>query len=437
MCLFVAIMVDFDYMARLRIQNIGPISSVDISINRLNVIIGKQSTGKSTIAKILSFCLWLEKDIIAHQEKSYIDSSFLTKEFLDYHKIGAYLNEGTYVLYQGEYVDFEFYSVNRFDVSLKEGFAQSKIGKVAYIPAERNIVAITKISSLSMEKDYVRDYLFDWLSIHDKFNREHAVPVIDLGASFYYDTETGRDKIVLDNGKELGIEEVSSGMQSVIPLFVYLQYITKWIFENDEDTSFDKYSVLQKALLRSLQPNIDDDIVKQALTYPNLRESVNEVLRNLKFQRSQNNDKKDYSELTHLMERISRSHYVNVVVEEPELNLFPQTQVKLIYELLKIIDFDRDKLLLTTHSPYTLYAINNCMLGHLVKPNLDNSDIAELPCIESVINPKDVSVWQINDRGGLDDIKNSPAGIIGKHYFNEVMNDTLDEYHMMLNYLKL
>lgn len=48
-------------MSRLIIKNIGPIKDVDIKLNKVNVFIGQQSSGKSTIAKIISFCSWLEK----------------------------------------------------------------------------------------------------------------------------------------------------------------------------------------------------------------------------------------------------------------------------------------------------------------------------------------------------------------------------------------
>ena len=64
-----------------------------------------------------------------------------------------------------------------------------------------------------------------------------------------------------------------------------------------------------------------------------------------------------------LEENISHPHYSNIIVEEPELNLFPETQKDLIYDLLEMINSGRDHLLMTTHSPYLLYALNNCMLG--------------------------------------------------------------------------
>ncbi len=429
-------------MAHLQIRNIGPLSNVDFPINRLNVIIGKQSTGKSTIAKIMSFCLWLEKDIVAHQNANYIDNIFIKKQLLDYHKLGNYLNDGAFIFYDGESISFEFRGVDNFKITLKDNFYNANTGKVAYIPAERNLVALANISSLSMDKNYVRDFLFNWLSVHDKYKKEGAVPIVDLGVNYYFDTDLNKDRIILKGGKELGIDEVSSGMQSVIPLFIYLRYVTKWVFENDEETSFDKYSVLQKAYIKSLSPDMGDEFMERVLAIPDFNQKLKDFIGELKNlgeseQVSDQLKKMNLSEISQLIDRIGRPHYANVVIEEPELNLFPQTQVRLVYDMLREFDFERDKLLITTHSPYTLYAVNNCMLGFLVKDELDEDDIAHLACLNSVIDPDKVSVWQITDTGTLENIKNSAVGIIGNHYFNEVMNDTLDEYHLMLNYLEL
>ena len=50
-------------MTTLKIKNIGPIKEVFFELKRFNFFIGRQSSGKSTIAKIISFCTWVEKDI--------------------------------------------------------------------------------------------------------------------------------------------------------------------------------------------------------------------------------------------------------------------------------------------------------------------------------------------------------------------------------------
>lgn len=69
-------------MSRLIIKNIGPIKDVDIKLNKVNVFIGQQSSGKSTIAKIISFCSWLEKKV--HNEEMFFGKG---KEALPVYKL--------------------------------------------------------------------------------------------------------------------------------------------------------------------------------------------------------------------------------------------------------------------------------------------------------------------------------------------------------------
>ena len=57
-------------MTTIEIKNIGPIKEVEISLNKINVFMGPQSSGKSTIAKIISFCTWVEKDVATNQSLS-------------------------------------------------------------------------------------------------------------------------------------------------------------------------------------------------------------------------------------------------------------------------------------------------------------------------------------------------------------------------------
>ena len=70
-------------MAHLIIQHIGPINHAEFDLNKINVFMGPQSCGKSTIAKIISYCSWFEKNVIL-QAKSGKD---FYKELIEFHNL--------------------------------------------------------------------------------------------------------------------------------------------------------------------------------------------------------------------------------------------------------------------------------------------------------------------------------------------------------------
>ncbi|MDU2330185.1 MAG: hypothetical protein E7D78_09655 [Prevotella bivia] len=126
------------------------------------------------------------------------------------------------------------------------------MSKITYVPAERNIINIPNISTLSLEHNYIRDFIFDWLRVRYKFNGNNRLSLLDLGCAYSFDTEKG-DVITLASGKEISLNQTSSGLQALVPLLVFVAYSTDWIFHNDPDMSFDNYSSLQKALLKHIR----------------------------------------------------------------------------------------------------------------------------------------------------------------------------------------
>ena len=174
------------------------------------MLIGPQSSGKSTIAKVISFCLWLEKDVLMRRNTDYVSWSFVEKQLLEFHKLKNYLNEGYAIFFVGDAIDF-CYTKDMCFAKLKDGFERCKIGKVAYIPAERNAVTLPNIASLKMPEYNTRSFIFDWLEVHQKFQKKNAVDLLKLKLKYYYDESSQKDMIVLEDGKEIGLEEASTG----------------------------------------------------------------------------------------------------------------------------------------------------------------------------------------------------------------------------------
>ena len=138
------------------------------------------------------------------------------------------------------------------------------------------------------------------------------------------------------------------------------------------------------------------------------------------------------AETTQLLDNFVKTQYVSFFIEEPELNLFPATQRNLTYQLVKGALKGDNKLFITTHSQYILYALNNCMMGHIVKDKIPAADKEKVTCKDAWVNPEDVSVWKITD-GSICSIQEED-GLIGSNYFDDTMQEIMDDFYVMLNY---
>ena len=382
-------------MKHLIIRNIGPIEEVSIPINKVNLFIGPQSSGKSTIAKILSFCFWLEKYCVINQGGSLPDKDFMEKKLISFHNMNRYFKDNSYIKYEGKWIVFEYKSLDDFSISFGD-MRQAYMGKVAYVPSERNVVSIPNISSLDMDENYIRGFVFDWLQIHRKFTSKNELNILDLGVRYFYDEEKG-DILSDDKQKEISLSEASSGLQSVVPLIVYLFYATQWIYEHEMDISFDKYSALQKAFLKSIdtEGKMDDAKLKVALSNAAVRKVVNRVLERL----SQGVVDESLVQVKDSMDLLSKPHYTKLILEEPELNLFPLTQYELVKQVVKNLDFERgDELVITTHSPYIMTSFNNLIqAGNAIAEGKTKESIVEVLGGNCSLDFQLVYAWAVSD----------------------------------------
>lgn len=379
------------------INNVGPINHVEIKLNKINVIIGAQSSGKSSIAKIVSFCQWLEKSIIINQGTQHVDSDFIRIQLIAYHGFDNYFSDDSYISYESDFIKFEFHSIEDFSVKIKGSVQEGLMTKVAYIPSERVFVSIPNLSTLNLENKYTRAFIFDWLGLRSKYNSNNHLGILDLGVEFYFDPNFG-EVLSLQNGKNIRLAEASSGLQALVPMLVYVDYVTKWIYSNEDDISYDKYSSVYKILLEQIlsessEEKIKDLDIDEALGSDKIRKQLASILQLM--QRTQ-----FPSRFSNLLDRILKYHSTKLTIEEGEMNVFPTTQYNLVKYLISSMDFRRgDSLFLTTHSPYIMTSINNLIQAG----NASKEDGADLVAIDSVI-PKecwidyaDVSAWAISD----------------------------------------
>ena len=76
-----------------------------MELNRFNFLIGPQSCGKSTIAKILSTCKWIEKEsLTALDENVVADGKAFLQLVENFHKLDGYFGEESFVDFESDYI---------------------------------------------------------------------------------------------------------------------------------------------------------------------------------------------------------------------------------------------------------------------------------------------------------------------------------------------
>ncbi|EKX89937.1 hypothetical protein [Alloprevotella sp. oral taxon 473] len=423
-------------MPTITIKNIGPIKEVEeISLNKINVFMGPQSSGKSTIAKIISFCAWVEKDVATNQSLSeYQENKTHFRERLEsFHKIKGYFKSNSYIHYQSEVVDIVWKN-EECSISWVNKYAYKR-SKIAYIPSERNMVILPEARKSEFGNTNIRSFLFDWFEARKKYSNENTMSILNLGVNYYYIEGTEEDHIRGNNNDaeyDILLSNASSGLQSITPLIAMIEYLTKWIY-NEDTISFEQDERKQRVntsliIEKVLKPYYDKDIFSTT-DLRTFAKSFSEKL----HEREEKAAKyfEDYKAISDSLFTTKNSQFI---IEEPEQNLFPETQRDLVYYFLqKCLNKEGSRLTLTTHSPYVLYALNNCMMADLVSDKMVEDELSNLKCNQSSINPTDVSIYEIRE-GQVKGTIQGEDGLISDNYFDQKMKDLMDDFYSMLNH---
>jgi len=392
-------------MSRIKIKNFGPIKEGYqendgwMDVKKVTVFIGNQGSGKSTVAKLISTFTWKEKAIekrILKQDELSLYNGFLKQ--LAYQRIDKYINADSEIEFIGNAYSMKF--KDGVFIATKTSTNGYKLPKIMYVPAERSFLSVfdrpDKVKKLPLpvytfneEFDTAKHLYSDGLEL--PINKVH----------FEFDKFNKIAHIVGDeNSYKIRLSEASSGFQSIVPLYLVSKYLMDKIENKIEDETIQEESLEE-------QKKIDKQ-VKAILDDPELTEDIKQ------------------SYLRQLSANKKPSCFVNIV-EEPEQNLFPSSQQKILNSLLEINNRnENNKLIMTTHSPYLINYLTLAVKAYNVFHKLDsltNADIirnelkvvekiSKIFSIKSLVSPSDWVVYELDETNGtikkLDNYKGLP-----------------------------
>lgn len=401
-------------MATIRIQNFGPIKDTGlIQLSEIMLIIGRQSSGKSTFMKVLCHCRWVEKRIMTRIDnivQVYTHNRRFATELKQFHRVDEmYFQDNTSIEYDGDVVSISLSGKNsNAKITRKnETWGNRYNTKISYIPAERNLVsAVRNINSAykTDDRDVLFNFILEWNEYRRDFTKNRQLN-LSLTNNFKYYDEDGQDYIVLPNGNPITSFFASSGVQSIMPIDVISEKTVNVV------GNVTKYSVndLMSRMIEILDKNKETEPTEE------LSKTMESMREYMKYKSAQ------------------------LFIEEPEQNLYPDAQRTLILNLVRRIKKaqttanKQSMMMLTTHSPYVLSVLNALIADAAAKKQKPDDDRLNEIIDESTLLPVEAySAYYINKDGVFEDIKDLEIPMFSGIDLDSV-SDWVDEHISRIN----
>lgn len=170
-------------MSTIQIKSIGPIrDSGVIQLQTINLFIGKQSTGKSTLLKIISHCRWIEKLLCIGKPKNgrgvkyaYTHHYRFIQELIKFYRFDSkFFNANSEIRYVGDTYRIDFIGGIKTNARIEvlENSEPYNV-KLSFIPSERNLIsAIKDIESWYRPKDFdvLFNFIFEWDEVRNLYS---------------------------------------------------------------------------------------------------------------------------------------------------------------------------------------------------------------------------------------------------------------------------
>ncbi len=396
---------------KLIIKNFGPIKSVDLDLGKITVLIGEQATGKSTIAKVLSVCRYFSYIVNFTNKETELNKFTENLQFSDGLKdwgIDGYLKENSEIIYKNDLYTFEFKTEHIVEF---ETLATPNDYKKEFFQTHTRLESTSKVFTellnqlQNLKKDELEDEndffeLLGWTPNENFFRlnvkKVMSNPLFIPAERGFQSLSVGKDSLLPDSiiDELAKINKIVRGYQSDInikPLNL--------IFRNDHGLS-------------KIKKSNENDFYYLHQGASGYQSTIPIVLA-IKY----------YSEI----EKRKRTF----IVEEPEINLFPSTQEKLMQFFVENLNSNGHSFLIPTHSPYFLSAINDLLVAHK-RGQQNEKETEKIIKKEAWLNPEDLSVYELK-KGEAYDIFDKKLGLISDNIIDDVSDEMNDEFERLLD----
>lgn len=424
-------------MHHLIINKLGPIDHCELSLKQYTILTGYQASGKSTIAKAIYFFRTIKDDIYQIIQRNkysqiiYMQGYAQSNEFEDTASLRG---------------DIESYIRTKFLNIFGSSYSMNPEMQIAYSYNDDTYIKVTlKYGKDSITPNYV------WVSYSNN------IRTFMSSNADYDNTEILKDQLSKLFNDPYETVYIPAGRSILTVLGSQFSYL---------------YSTMDDAQKRLLDGCTRDYLERVMRLRPQFSGGLEGLLEGIPLS---NRDKNTYIYILNLIQNILKgkyavndgeeriwvdnNHYVKMnfassgqqevvwivnllfyyftlqekvyfIIEEPESNLFPESQ-NLVTELIILISNFGNSVLVTTHSPYVLGSINNMLYaGSLAKIN--SQKVCQIIPKFSWIDPEHFSAFFVKE-GGAESCVDEDLIQIDNSLLDEISHTINNTYDALFN----
>lgn len=432
-------------MSTINIYKFGPVDKASVTLEKdMQVFIGAQASGKSTICKIIYFCqkirdytldfLMDSEQFAGSHKNEYFNNymKYLTKQFtgcfgktthmrkfqIEYQfgekKIIIRLNKDGYVRFW-----FDDILKNRIENLIYDAAEMFQSG----VDRDKLLSLIDNVTALALMKQQLQRRL------NDLFENDLDIIYIPAGRSFL--------ATMSEQLQDFSISDMDLTMQE----FVTLIRKTKSKFGNKIPEIVKDYTMMVKGQINNSAVEMAYDLIRNIFKADYTSENDGEKIyfderHWVKLMYGSSGQQEVLWILMLVFITILEKKKNFFVIEEPEAHLFPIAQKDVIGLISLMVNTTGSRVILTTHSPYILTSLNILLYSGKIENNQKNG---EKPVILKSLRMYSTAFAaykvenSLNETENLEDLLDEESGMIRTDYIDEVSTITNEELERLLD----
>jgi predicted ATPase len=440
----------FGFTMKIKLWNLGSIKEAEVDLRPLTVIIGPNNSNKTYIAYSI-YGLWINQHKSLHfsteilkktEFKNQADHCSLKIDrcFYDvmFEIIQKYTSQFSGIELQSFFQDSsgKIFDKTKLNIEISEDDIEKAIEKVLSDTDKfSNALASLKVKKIEriernknnneilfyLEKyeEYFKDdvykdiFIFIFIEIVREFVFSDILPFPAERNAFintYKMLANRRYKLLKENQRELLIQgRINRDRQLELlkeqgdirypqPVEDFLDFLTEIELENKPDPDPKNKNDFQKLadqIEKYIQSNNKTILKKNKFGGREIKVSVKKSLE-IDLYNASSSIKQLAPLLLYLRYRAKSGDFI--VIDEPEMNLHPESQVKLLESLAILVNLGV-RILLTTHSPYLMAHLNNIVNGNHQNPELlaEQAKLLYLQDSRAFLKMEQVSAYEMKN----------------------------------------